>query len=99
MCRESPSAPGHVQFDDRRAGHRSAGGHSRMRASTGRKHHFRRTGRMALAIAAVGGVMVAGADLGAAAPAAEEEFNPGIGNATAAGYTVNPVFGNLSFGM
>ena len=67
-----------------------------MRALTGRWHHFRRTRRAAVALVAVGGVMVASADLGAAQ---EEPFNAGTGTASASGYTVNPVFGNLSFGI
>jgi hypothetical protein len=66
-----------------------------MRAATGRWQHYRRTRRVALAMLTAGALIVGGADIGGA----QEDFNAGTGTATANGYKVNPVFGNLSFGM
>jgi hypothetical protein len=50
---------------------------------------------VALAMLTAGALVVGGADIGGA----QEDFNAGTGTATANGYKVNPVFGNLSFGM
>ena len=61
---------------------------------------FRRTRRTALGVGlALVLTMVATEPGGAAPDAAVGEFSPGLGNAIALGYKVNPAFGGLSFGI
>src|SRR5690606_30117401 len=65
---------------------------------------FRRTKRTALAVGAASLLTFAVTDPGSAAPDApaapsQEAFNAGRGQAVAIAYKVNPIFGNLSFGI
>lgn len=63
---------------------------------------FRRTRRTAVAVGAVTLLTFLATDPGAAAPGAPAQassFNAGTGSAIALGYKVNPVAGNLSFGI
>ncbi len=66
---------------------------------------FHRTKRMAVAVGAVSALTMAVTDPGSAAPsgpavpAQEATFGAGTGTAIAIAYKVNPVFGNLSFGI
>lgn len=66
------------------------------------KPTYRRTKRTAVAAGAITLLTFLATDPGAAAPGAPTQaagFNPGTGNAIALGYKVNPVAGNLSFGI
>ncbi|MFP5256126.1 MAG: hypothetical protein ACLGI8_09780 [Acidimicrobiia bacterium] len=66
------------------------------------KPTFRRTRRTAAAVGAVTLLTFLGTDPGSAAqgaPSQDGAFNAGTGNAIALGYKVNPVNGNLSFGI
>jgi hypothetical protein len=60
---------------------------------------FRRTARVAIGVVAVVATTVAVTSPGGAAPAADAPFGPGTGSAIALAYKVNPIFGNLSFGI
>jgi hypothetical protein len=60
---------------------------------------FRRTARVAVGVVAVVGVTFALTAPGEAATSAAGSFGPGTGSATALVYKVNPIFGNLSFGI
>lgn len=63
---------------------------------------FRRTARVAVGVGVAGAISLAATAPGAAAPggvAQQAGFGPGTGNAIALVYKVNPIFGNLSFGI
>jgi hypothetical protein len=66
---------------------------------------FHRTKRMAVAVGAVSALTMVVTDPGSASPAGsaapvqEAAFGAGTGTAIAIAYKVNPVFGNLSFGI
>jgi hypothetical protein len=65
---------------------------------------YRRTKRTALAVGAITALTIVATDPGAAAPSAPTApdaaaFGAGTGTAIAIAYKVNPVFGNLSFGI
>jgi hypothetical protein len=61
---------------------------------------FRRTARMAVGVGAACALTFAVTSPGAqAAPDADTAFGPGTGSAIALVYKVNPLFGNLSFGI
>jgi hypothetical protein len=60
---------------------------------------FRRTALVTVGVAATFATTLALTAPGQAAPSAGEAFGPGTGSATALAYKVNPIFGNLSFGI
>lgn len=60
---------------------------------------FRRTARTAVAVGAILALTFAATSPGTAAPQAAAGFGPGTGQAIALVYKVNPIFGNLSFGI
>jgi hypothetical protein len=60
---------------------------------------FRRTAYVGAGVATASLLTFALTAPGAAAPGQADTFSPGTGNAVALAYTVNPVFGNLSFGI
>jgi hypothetical protein len=74
-----------------------------MDVAATRRNAFRRTRRVAVGVALAGLLTFVAATPGTAAPAAPSQdadaFNNGTGTATASGYKVNPVVGNLSFGI
>jgi hypothetical protein len=66
-----------------------------------RRAGFRRTRLLALVVGWIALLTFAVTEPGGAAPQrpARAEFSPGLGNAIALGYKVNPAFGGLSFGI
>jgi hypothetical protein len=60
---------------------------------------FRRTALVTVGVAATFASTLALTAPGEAAPSAGAAFGPGTGSATALVYKVNPIFGNLSFGI
>lgn len=71
-----------------------------MHAAITRREAFRRTRRVAAGVGLAGVLTFMAASPGGAAPAqADGSFNNGQGTATALAYKVNPLVGNLSFGI
>jgi hypothetical protein len=72
-----------------------------MHAATRRREAFRRTRRVAAGVGLAGVLTFMASTPGGAALAqtGEGDFNNGTGNAIAAAYKVNPIVGNLSFGI
>lgn len=66
-----------------------------------RRQAFRRTRRTAVGVGCIALLTFVATEPGGAAPdrMAAAEFSPGLGNAIALGYKVNPAFGGLSFGI
>ncbi len=67
-----------------------------------RRGAYGRTARVAVAVVAAGALTFAVTSPGSAAPgvaAQENPVGPGLGTAVALVYKVNPIFGNLSFGI
>lgn len=66
-----------------------------------RRRAFRRTRRTAVGVGCAALLTFVATEPGAAAPEAraQQAFSPGLGNAVALGYKVNPAFGGLSFGI
>ena len=64
----------------------------------GRRKAFRRTARMAVAVGAISALTFTATANGSGAQTAPA-FNAGTGSAVALVYKVNPLFGNLSFGI
>ncbi|MDP1820149.1 MAG: hypothetical protein Q8K58_09720 [Acidimicrobiales bacterium] len=60
---------------------------------------YRRTAKVAVGVSLLTVLTFLVSAPGSAAPTQEAAFNPGTGSAIAVGYKVNPVFGNLSFGV
>jgi hypothetical protein len=72
-----------------------------MHAATTRREAFRRTRRVAAGVGLAGVLTFMATAPGGAAQAQVEDsdFNNGTGNAIASAYKVNPIVGNLSFGI
>ena len=71
----------------------------RARMKRSRRSAFRRTAYVAAGVGTASLLTLTLTSPGAAAPAQAEPFDAGTGTAVALAYKVNPIFGNLSFGI